>query len=136
MGNVPKSWTIEDYPDIATKTYWDEVKSARSKKEGTEDPDMSDVLAGLQLKARDNARTPVQWHGDTKNAGFSSDEGTKPWSKVNEDDYTKYNVKSEQQDEASILKFWQKAIKFRKANPAAVGRKFTTKLLRQVTDNR
>jgi len=80
---------------------------------------MSDILSDLQKKARDNARTPMQWD-DSRNAGFSDgDKEVKPWMKVN-DDYKIYNAERELADPNSVMRFWQKALKFRKSNLACV----------------
>lgn len=118
MGNVPHEWGIEEYLDVATQTWYNEELELRRARQGIENPDMSDAMKGLQRKARDNARTPMQWD-ETANAGFSP-EGVKPWMRVN-DDYRRYNVKTEQQDPNSVLNFWKKLIKFRRDNLACVG---------------
>lgn len=115
MGNVPREWGIEEYLDVATHAWYNEELELRRARQGVQDPDMSDAMRGLQRKARDNARTPMHWD-DTANAGFSP-EGVKPWMRVN-DDYHRYNVKTEQQDPNSILNFWKKLIKFRRDNLA------------------
>lgn len=82
MKNVPRSWCIEEYKDIAAKRRWDEYVRARTfcshaltgsgclavdrelakrrKETGEDDPDMSDVLDFFQTRARDHARTPMQ----------------------------------------------------------------------------
>ncbi|MGL4867592.1 MAG: alpha-glucosidase, partial [Cetobacterium sp.] len=62
---------IEDFKDIeAINTYKERIDLGYSHDE---------VMKSLHAKARDNARTPVQWNTN-KNAGFT--EGT-PWLKVN-----------------------------------------------------
>ncbi|KAL7008135.1 hypothetical protein EMMF5_002317 [Cystobasidiomycetes sp. EMM_F5] len=118
MANVPKTWTLEDYPDPATHLYYNEVKQRRLEANPDKDPDMTDILSDLQHKARDNARTPMQWSTAT-NAGFSDSPNTaaKPWMRVNPD-YVKYNVETERSDPNSVLSYWKKAIQFRKANLA------------------
>lgn len=120
MANVPKTWTLEDYPDPATHLYYNEVKQRRLEANPDKDPDMTDILSDLQHKARDNARTPMQWSTAT-NAGFSDSPNTaaKPWMRVNPD-YVKYNVETERSDPNSVLSYWKKAIQFRKANLACV----------------
>ena len=52
MCNVPKSWGIEDYPDIATRTYYDEQMELRQRANPGIEPDMIDVMAGLQHKGK------------------------------------------------------------------------------------
>ena len=59
--------------------------------------------------SRDNARTPMQWD-NTQNAGFTS--GT-PWLMVNPQ-YTKINVKSQINDEKSVLNYYKKLTALRK----------------------
>ena len=44
----------------------------------------------MQRKARDHARTPVQWTAESPNAGFCAPD-TKPWMRVN-DDYKTVNA--------------------------------------------
>jgi alpha-glucosidase len=120
MANVPKSWGIEDYPDVASITFYEEIKANRKKENPGLEPDMSDIVAGLQHKARDNARTPMQWSA-AKNAGFSAnpEKAKDPWMKVNED-YKLYNAEVEAQNKDSPLNFWKKAIQFRKDHLACV----------------
>ena len=67
----------------------------------------------LWQASRDSARTPVQWT-DGKNAGFT--EG-KPWFYVNEN-YRRVNVAAQENDPNSLLNFYRRAIKLRKALPA------------------
>lgn len=63
--------------------------------------------------SREQSRTPVQWN-DSANAGFTT--GT-PWFTVNSN-YKTINVAAEQKDPDSILNFYKKALKVRKAYPA------------------
>lgn len=83
-------------------------------------PDNSDKRAYarkiMQRKARDNARTPVQWD-DTTHAGFTS-AGSKPWMRVN-DDYTHVNVAAQTSGAsayASVHAFWKRRLEYRKQN--------------------
>jgi oligo-1,6-glucosidase len=70
-------------------------------------------MDGIQRKARDHARNPMQW-SSAPNAGFSLKEnGKQPWMKVH-DDYPEWNVETQQGKEGSILEFWKKMLKFRK----------------------
>ncbi|MGN0562344.1 MAG: alpha-glucosidase [Candidatus Fimenecus sp.] len=68
------------------------------------------VMKHLEHYARDNARTPMQWDS-TENAGFTT--GT-PWAKINEN-YTEINAAEELQNPDSVLNFYKKALKLRKA---------------------
>ena len=63
--------------------------------------------------SRDNARTPVQWDS-SEHAGFTT--GT-PWLRIN-DNKSFINVKTESEDENSILNFYKKMIEFRKGSKA------------------
>ena len=59
--------------------------------------------------SRDNARTPMQWD-DSENAGFTK--GT-PWIMLNPN-YKEINVKSQINDDNSLLNFYKKLIALRK----------------------
>jgi glycosidase len=69
----------------------------------------------MQRKARDHARTPVQW-SSAANAGFCK-EDVQPWMRVN-DDYKSYNAEAQlaanDPDELSVLQFWRRGLKNRK----------------------
>ncbi|KAI1277447.1 glycoside hydrolase family 13 protein [Xylaria sp. FL0933] len=58
MRNVPKSWDIdEEYKDIETLNYWQKVKKIYAN-----DPErLQHGRAVIEMKARDHARTPMQW---------------------------------------------------------------------------
>ncbi|KAG8688357.1 hypothetical protein FRC09_012945 [Ceratobasidium sp. 395] len=117
--NVPRSWPLQEYKDLATiNLYREELE--RRKKSGEAEPDMTDVMDGINRKARDNARVPVQWD-DSPHAGFTT--GT-PWMRVN-DNYTTINVKDQENDESSILSFWKKMIQLRKDYPVMIHGDFT-----------
>ncbi|KAM0745693.1 glycoside hydrolase family 13 protein [Meredithblackwellia eburnea MCA 4105] len=120
MKNVPSHWGIDDLPDVATQQYWNTVLRDRQSQTGLPNPDMSDVLVDVLRKARDNARTPMQWDL-TPNAGFTT--GT-PWMRVNEDYKEGWNVESQEKDPRSVLNYWRKMISVRKANPVLVHGKF------------
>ena len=80
---------------------------------GDEDPEKT--LDGIHYRARDNARTPMQWD-DSENAGFTT--GT-PWLKVNPN-YKEINIKEALEDENSIFHYMQRLIRTRKENEVAV----------------
>ena len=63
----------------------------------------------LNLRGRDNARTPMQWD-DTASAGFTT--GT-PWIKVGPD-YETVNAKNEMADPDSVYNYYKKLIHLRK----------------------
>lgn len=70
----------------------------------------------MQRKARDNARTPVQWDSSA-HAGFTSSEA-KPWMRVN-DDYKEVNVAAQltgPNASTSVHSFWKRVLEYRKNN--------------------
>jgi oligo-1,6-glucosidase len=69
-------------------------------------------LENQKESARDNSRTPFQWD-DSPNAGFTTGE---PWLRVNPN-YVEFNVKAQEKDPDSILNYFRKMIKVRKAHP-------------------
>ncbi|THH16201.1 hypothetical protein EW146_g4401 [Bondarzewia mesenterica] len=115
MKNFPASWPIGEYKDVATQNYHKRVLQERKAEAGEKEVDMSDVLYGCQRKARDHARTPVQWN-DKPHGGFTT--GT-PWMRVN-DDYTEWNVSAQLEDPDSVLAFWKRALATRKQNDVLV----------------
>ena len=99
--------SIEDFADIeAINAYKERISLGYDEK---------NVLNSLRAKARDNARTPMQWN-DEANAGFTKG---KPWYRVNSN-YTQINVKQALADENSIFYCYQKLIQMRKENPIMV----------------
>lgn len=78
-----------------------------------------DILKAINVKGRDNARTPIQWNG-TEHAGFT--EG-KPWLKV-QPNYTRINVEHALSDKESVFYTYQKLIQIRKNNPIIVWGEF------------
>lgn len=113
MINVPEDWPIEDYPDLVTQKFYYEELERRKEMGGSADPDMSDVMLGINRKARDNARVPMPWD-DTPLAGFTTG---KPWMRVNEDNRV-CNVAAQVNDKDSVLSFWKECIALRKSHPA------------------
>ncbi|WP_309087962.1 alpha-glucosidase [Domibacillus sp.] len=77
-----------------------------------QDEDKESVLADLNKRSRDQARTPMQWN-DGENAGFTEGE---PWIKVN-DNYLSVNVKQNLDDPESVFWFYHKLIHLRKTEP-------------------
>lgn len=100
MTNCPVD-SMEQYDDISTKDQYQEALRAGYSKE--------QALEICQRFSRDNARTPMQW-SDEDYAGFST---TKPWLFLNPN-YKTINVKAQQQEKHSILKYYQALIKLRK----------------------
>lgn len=73
MANVPLSWEPEEYKDIESQNYW---KKMNEHYPGNEEK-LQEARFILQRKARDHARTPVQWTSGA-NAGFCEGDVT-PW---------------------------------------------------------
>lgn len=104
MANVPASWGIDDYVDVEGKNYYNSVLAKRGA-----GADMSDVLAEMRLKARDNGRLPMQWTPE-ENGGFTT--ASKPWMRVN-DDIGEWNVQQQEGDDDSVLAFWRRVLELR-----------------------
>lgn len=105
MTNVPRLWSIDEYLDINSINYYNTLVA----KYGKDDERITKWMDVLNLLARDNARTPVQWD-DSANAGFTTG---KPWARVN-DNYREINVASQVNDPNSLLSFWKQSLKVRK----------------------
>lgn len=102
MTNV-KFPSIDDYDDVSAKNMY-RLKRA----EGVPHKEIMEIL---WASGRDNSRTPMQW-SDEANAGFTT--GT-PWLKVNPN-YVDINVEIQTDDPDSILNFYKKMIRLKKAN--------------------
>ena len=106
MTNVP-FLTIDEFPDIETQNIYQERLKAGFTEEET--------MYAIRAKARDNARTPMQWNAE-KNAGFT--EGT-PWYRVNPN-YKEINVEQALADPESVFYHYQKLIQLRKEHEVMV----------------
>ena len=98
---------IADYRDVAAINSY-----ALLKQQGG---DQAKFFHGLGRFGRDNSRTPFQWNA-TAHAGFTT--GT-PWLKVNPN-YTTINEAVEEQDSASVLNHFRRAIKLRRQHTVLV----------------
>ena len=99
--------TIEEFPDIETQNIYKERLKAGFTEEET--------MHAIRVKARDNARTPMQWNS-TKNAGFTK--GI-PWYQVNPN-YKEINVEQALKAPDSVFYHYQKLIRLRKENDIMV----------------
>lgn len=95
---------ISDYRDIETLNMYKQIKRNKG--------DLKRFLENQKESARDNSRTPFQWD-DSPNAGFTTGA---PWLKLNPN-HVECNVKSQEKDPDSILNYFRKMIKVRKAHP-------------------
>lgn len=102
MTNV-KYEDIDDYNDVRTKNMYRLGIGA-----GIHHDEMMEII---WHSSRDNSRTPMQWSAE-ENAGFTTG---KPWIKLNEN-YQSINVESQQNSQGSILSFYKKMIKMKKAH--------------------
>ncbi|MDE7327854.1 MAG: alpha-glucosidase C-terminal domain-containing protein, partial [Lachnospiraceae bacterium] len=100
MTNYPFSG-IEDFFDVESVRMYQERKQMGYSK--------NEMMKSLCAKARDNARTPMQWNSGPQ-AGFT--EGT-PWCRVNPN-YTEVNVQEALKDPDSIFYYYKKLISLRK----------------------
>ena len=100
MTNAPFT-SIKDFPDIETQNIYKERLRAGFSEEET--------MCAIRKKARDNARTPMQWNAE-KNAGFTT--GT-PWYQVNPN-YTEINAEDAMSREDSVFYYYQKLIRLRR----------------------
>lgn len=107
MTNVPRSWPIEEYKDINSLNYYTEFKEKYGNDSDFKEKEVK-LMDLINLLARDNARTPVQWT-DQEFAGFSD---SKPWMRVN-DNYPEINVAKEIDDKDSLLNFNKKLLQIR-----------------------
>ncbi|RRD29928.1 alpha,alpha-phosphotrehalase [Actinomyces bowdenii] len=94
---------IEDYVDVEARNAYEELTS------GGMDP--QEAFAIVHAKARDNARTPMQWTEEDPGAGFTS--GT-PWLRPT--NQRSINVAKEER-EGRILPYYRRLIALRKENP-------------------
>lgn len=94
--------SIDEYDDISTKGEYKMAIEAGISEEV--------ALEVCFSNSRDNARTPMQWD-DTAQAGFTT--GT-PWLKVNPN-YTKINVREQEQRKDSVLSYYKELIALRKS---------------------
>lgn len=94
--------SMEDYADVESFNAYQMLLNAGKTPE--------EAFKIIQVKSRDNSRTPMQWD-DSENAGFTS--GT-PWLKAAKS-YSKINVNNEIQ--GPIFTFYQKLIALRKKLP-------------------
>jgi Glycosidases len=108
MTNAPFE-KLEDYRDLDSINAFHELVG--KKKIFSQEQ----MLAYMQYKGRDNARTPMQWD-TTNNAGFTK--GT-PWIMVNEN-YATINAKEQLERDTSIFRFYQKLIALRKEKEVIV----------------
>lgn len=111
MCNMPLSWSPDEYKDVETQNYWKKINDLFPG----DSSKLQHAHEVIQRKARDHARTPVQWT-DRANAGFC-DAGTTPWMRVH-DNYPTVNAQTQESardpHQLSVLQFWQRRLQHRK----------------------
>ncbi|KAK3652581.1 hypothetical protein LTR56_001945 [Elasticomyces elasticus] len=111
MRNLRPEVPPEEYKDIESINYWRKMNTTYPN----DDAQLKQAHHVLQRKARDHARTPVQWSADA-NAGFC-DKDTKPWMMVNTD-YETVNATVQRtyksENNLSVLQFWKRGLANRK----------------------
>lgn len=111
MRNLRPEVPPEEYKDIESINYWQKI----NKLHHDNPAEIEEARRVLQRKARDHARTPVQWSAEP-NAGFCPPE-TKPWMMVNTD-YQTVNATLQrtydEENQLSVLQFWKRGLADRK----------------------
>lgn len=97
----PNFTKISDYKDVESLNAYTKMK-AEGKSEDK-------IIAILQQKSRDNARTPMQWSAED-NAGFTNGDA---WIAV-ADNFTKINATTAVNNDTSIYHHYRKLIALRK----------------------
>ena len=116
MRNMPESWRVEEYKDIMSINFWKKTVELI----GDDEEGLGKAREILHRKARDHARTPMQWD-DSPHAGFCSKDA-EPWMRVI-DDYKTVNVeaqmKANSDDDLSVWQFWKRGLANRKEHADA-----------------
>ncbi|MFD2046424.1 alpha,alpha-phosphotrehalase [Ornithinibacillus salinisoli] len=97
----PNFTSLDQYRDVESINAYENLKGKGKSDE--------EIIAILQQKSRDNARTPMQW-SDEANAGFTT--GT-PWI-APAPNYPDINVEKVLQEHNSVFEHYQKLIELRK----------------------
>ncbi|TVY58618.1 Alpha-glucosidase [Lachnellula cervina] len=107
MINIPIERPVTEYKDLETLNAWKELLERYPN-----DKERQRIThEEIQLKSRDNARTPMQWD-TSKYAGFSTAE---PWQRENES-YHDINAESQVGVKGSVFQYWASILALRKAH--------------------
>ncbi|WP_125570963.1 glycoside hydrolase family 13 protein [Lacticaseibacillus songhuajiangensis] len=104
--------SIDEVSDIESRNMYRERLAAGYSE--------SAILHSINVKGRDNARTPMQWT-DTRNAGFSTGQ---PWLAVNPN-YKQINVTNTLREADSVYRTYRQLIKLRHEEPIITSGSFT-----------
>lgn len=107
MLNVPNDYPIEDTTDCKSGAYYDFVR----EKSGADSDAMDRAAASVRYLSRDNARMPIPWNDHAPNTGFSKAD---PCTKLHPAS-SKINVAAEEADSGSVLAFWRRMVRVRRA---------------------
>ncbi|MDF2614020.1 MAG: oligo,6-glucosidase [Clostridia bacterium] len=94
--------SLDQYKDLEILNKWEEIKHTGTLTE-------EELLKGVHINGRDNARTPMQWD-ESPNAGFTTGE---PWIGVNPN-YKMINVDESIKDTDSVFHYYKKLLQLRK----------------------
>lgn len=111
MTNMPFT-SIDDFRDIQTLNYYRYADDAGHETQ--------ELMSGILLGSRDNARTPMQW-GETRHGGFTTGD---PWLTVNPNTAT-INVDDAVSDPDSIFHYYRQLIRMRHEMPVVALGSFT-----------
>lgn len=107
---------LSDYKDVEIYNYYRERL--------LDGKDVSETMRRIAYRARDNARTPMQWD-DTLYGGFST---VVPWIRCNLN-YQEINVAQQLDDPDSILNYYKALIRLRKSSEVLIYGKYEAVLL-------
>jgi oligo-1,6-glucosidase len=117
MSNFSIEWEPEEYKDIETINYWKKSQDMH----GDDSEQLKNAKQIMQMKARDHARTPMQWTSEAPNAGFC-EKDIKSWMRVN-DNFDKINAESQvgasEDGDLSVFQFWKRGLQNRKIHKDA-----------------
>lgn len=104
---------MKEYKDIESINFWKNAMELY----GNDPKQLAAERKILEQKARDHARSPMQWNGE-KHGGFC-EPSVEPWMRVN-DDYKDVNAEKQQsahdEQDLSVWQFWQRGLANRKAH--------------------
>jgi oligo-1,6-glucosidase len=99
--------SIDEYRDIDTLNFF--------RIEGERGKSAEELLRTIRYMSRDNARSPMQWNGDSY-GGFSK---VQPWIPLGRS-YREVHVEKDRSSTRSVFEEYRKLIALRKATPALV----------------
>ncbi|RYP75446.1 hypothetical protein DL771_002331 [Monosporascus sp. 5C6A] len=104
MRNAPTTWRIEEFKNIETINYWKKNQKLYANDRGQ----LDHARAVVDMKARDHARTPMQWTA-TDNAGFCDPAcslGCARWTTSRPSTW-RHRRRQTTPNDLSVWQFWQ-----------------------------